>query len=248
MSDNRLERIPANVFAELINLYRLSLANNRISVIDDNALVGLHQVRYLDISNNRLTRLNNDTLRGLQQAESVDISNNRLAVINSEAFTGFHHLKELDLSNNKIRVLHSGAFRGCLTVSILKMSNAGIRTIEPNALDDFVALEELDIKDNQLTIPDALYQLSKLKSVRKLSLSGNDMSGIATIKEQENMKKEARKYETSYTRSSDDGFDTSSAPLPYPSLKGLTNLQQLEIENCNLSHVDGELFGDNTKC
>ena len=238
MSDNRLERIPANVFAELINLYRLSLANNRISVIDDNALVGLHQVRYLDISNNRLTRLNNDTLRGLQQAERVDLSNNRLTVINSEAFTGFHHLKELDLSFNKIRILHSGAFRGCLTVRILRMASAGIRTIEPNALDDFVALEELDMMNNQLTIPDSLYQLSKLKSLRKLSLSGNDMTGISTMKEKENKKKEARKFDTSYTRSSDDvDFDTSTTPIPYPSLKGLINLQKLEIENCNLSHL-----------
>merc|ERR1711990_902960 len=86
-----------------------------------------------------------------------------------------------------------------------------------------------------------------LRSLRKLSLSGNDMSNIATIKEQEKIQKESRKYSTSYTRSSDEDFDTSNTPKPYPSLKELDNLQQLEIENCNLSHVDGELFGDNTK-
>ena len=45
MSDNKLERIPAGVFDELINLYRLSLANNRIGIIEDNALGGLHRVR-----------------------------------------------------------------------------------------------------------------------------------------------------------------------------------------------------------
>lgn len=44
MSDNKLERIPAGVFVELINLFRLSLANNRIAVIEDNALTGLHRV------------------------------------------------------------------------------------------------------------------------------------------------------------------------------------------------------------
>ena len=45
ISDNKLERIPAGVFVELINLFRLSLANNRIAVIEDNALTGLHRVR-----------------------------------------------------------------------------------------------------------------------------------------------------------------------------------------------------------
>ena len=44
MTDNKLERVPAGVFDELINLFRLSLANNKISVIEDNALNGLHRV------------------------------------------------------------------------------------------------------------------------------------------------------------------------------------------------------------
>ena len=44
MTDNKLDRVPAGVFDELINLFRLSLANNKISVIEDNALNGLHRV------------------------------------------------------------------------------------------------------------------------------------------------------------------------------------------------------------
>ena len=44
MSDNKLERIPKGVFKELINLFRLSLANNRIAVIEDFAFEGLPRV------------------------------------------------------------------------------------------------------------------------------------------------------------------------------------------------------------
>ena len=44
LTDNKLERIPAGVFVELINLFRLSLASNKISVVEDNALTGLHRV------------------------------------------------------------------------------------------------------------------------------------------------------------------------------------------------------------
>ena len=56
IAHNKLERVRARVFAELINLFRLSLSDNKISSIDDDALGGLHQVRYLDLSRNRLTR------------------------------------------------------------------------------------------------------------------------------------------------------------------------------------------------
>ncbi len=50
LSENKLERIPAGVFDELINLFRLSLANNRIAVIEDNALNGLHRVTHISFS------------------------------------------------------------------------------------------------------------------------------------------------------------------------------------------------------
>ena len=51
MSDNKLERIPKGVFKELINLFRLSLANNRIAVIEDFAFEGLPRVStYLVLS------------------------------------------------------------------------------------------------------------------------------------------------------------------------------------------------------
>ena len=49
MSDNKIERIPAGVFEELIDLFRLSLANNRIAVIEDHALKGLHRVSHIKL-------------------------------------------------------------------------------------------------------------------------------------------------------------------------------------------------------
>ena len=119
----------------------------------------IFQVRFLDLSNNRLTRLTNLTIRGLEQAEVIDLSNNRIASILPEAFFGFHHIRELDLSFNRLRTIKPGGFRGCLTLRTLKLRGLGLQHIAENALDDFKSLIELDLTDNQLTMPNTLAKL-----------------------------------------------------------------------------------------
>ena len=180
-------------------------------------------------------RLTNGTLHGLQQAETVDLSRNRLTSIGSGTFTGFHHLKDLNLSHNRIRVLRGGSFRGCLTVQTLKMSGSGVRIIQPNAFDDLVSIAELDLRDNDLLMPDIVYEIGRLSSLRSLTLSGNDMSNLTR----------GQAAVPSYLG---EFYSYDQAPSSrLPSLKGLESLKNLQLENCNLTHVGRELFGDNTE-
>ena len=136
-------------------------------------------MRFLDVRHNRLSRLTNGTLRGLQQAEVVDLSHNRIASIQAEAFSNFHHIRELDLSFNKLRTIKNEAFRGCLTLKILKMQSSGVQYIEPHALDEFVALIELDLSDNILVMPNSFARLVKaLPAVKVLKISGNNLLNV----------------------------------------------------------------------
>jgi len=164
-------------------------------------------------------------LRGLQQAEKVDLSNNKIATIQSEAFTGFHHLKELDLSYNKLKMIKTGAFRGCLTLHTLKLRGAGVSLIQPNAFDDFVALKILDLAENRLTVPDSLFRLSAMPGLTTLILSGNDLSNITT-----GAKRLASKNITLFS-----------------SFGSLPQLENLEIEDCNLGNITADLLVDNPK-
>ena len=111
----------------------------------------------------------------------MDISHNRIALIQPEAFSGFHHIKELDLSYNKLRTIKSGAFRGCLTLTTLRLRSTGIQYMEAHALDDFVALVDLDLRDNQLVMPNTFARLVKALpvSVKVLQLSGKTPSNNA---------------------------------------------------------------------
>ena len=58
------------------------------------------------------------------------------------------------------------------------MRSTGVQFIEAHALDDFVALVELDISDNQLVMPNTFARLVKAlpASVKVLQLSGNTNS------------------------------------------------------------------------
>lgn len=128
-----------------------------------------------------MTRLTNLTIRGLEQAEVIDLSNNRIASILPEAFFGFHHIRELDLSFNRLRTIKPGGFRGCLTLRTLKLRGLGLQHIAENALDDFKSLIELDLTDNQLTMPNTLAKLIKaLPAIQSLQLSGNDLRNITS--------------------------------------------------------------------
>ena len=140
------------------------------------------QVRFLDVSNNRLSQLTNGTLRGLEQAEVVDLSRNRIGSVHAEAFSGFHHIREINLSYNKLRTIRNEAFRGCLTLKKLILKAAGIQHIELHALDDFVALVELDLSDNLLVMPNSFARLIKaLPAIKVLKLSGNNLVNVTRI-------------------------------------------------------------------
>ena len=118
------------------------------------------------------------------------------------------------MSDNRIKMLKGGAFRGCLTVQTLRMARAGIRIIQPNALDDLVSVAEVDLSGNDLLMPDMIFEIDRLASLRHLVLSGNDMSNLTR----------GVRAVSSYL--GDYYMHTSSGQRPLPSLKRLEGLRQ----------------------
>ena len=61
------------------------------------------------------------------------------------------------------------------------MRSTGVQFIEAHGLDDFVALVELDLSDNQLVMPNTFARLVKALpvSVKVLQLSGKKPSNNA---------------------------------------------------------------------
>ena len=93
----------------------------------------------------------------------------------------YYLISILDLSFNRMRTIKSGAFGGLLSLRTLKLRSLGLQHVEAHGLDDFVALVELDLSDNQLSMPNTFAKLIKaLPALKSLQLSGNDLRNVST--------------------------------------------------------------------
>ena len=121
-------------------------------------------------------------------------------------------------------MLRDGAFRGCLTLNTLLLNFAGVQIIEPTALSDFKSLEHLDMRNNEIAIPDSIHKLRILANLRSLLLSGNDLSNL--------------------TRSW-SSVNNSNGSLA--SLDALEELRELELENCGMVNFSVAFIAANAK-
>ncbi len=154
LSDNRLGgRIPSEL-GNLTNLIRLDFSGNQLSGEIPSELVNLTNLEALDLTENRLSGLIPSQLGQLTNLLGLDLSENQLSgTIPSEL--GNANLIYLGVSENKL----SGEI--------------------PSELGNLTNLEVLDLSRNELsgTIP---AQLGNLPSLRKLSLSGNQLKGCVS--------------------------------------------------------------------
>ncbi|CAB4054560.1 unnamed protein product [Lepeophtheirus salmonis] len=225
LDGNRISSFHKETFSGQTTVEVLSISNNRLEIITPKMFEELINLFRLTLSNNRIVSIEDYALQGLhqglQQAETLSLNNNRINSISNEAFSGFHHLKELDLSHNRIRMIRNGAFRGCLTLHTLRLNDAGIRFIAPNALDDFKKLSVLEMSQNQLLIPEAIHRLTP-------NPGPSPLSSLKVLVLSHNDLSNA-------TRSKDY------------TLSGLSNLETIELEGCNLSKFRKEFLWENTK-
>ncbi|CAG9463433.1 unnamed protein product [Pedinophyceae sp. YPF-701] len=163
VSDNRLsaalEISPAPRLLRSANL-----ARNDIAYLDD--LTTFSLLRSLDLSHNQLDTPGN--MGALPSLEELNLSHNQLVDL-----AGVDQLKSLtflDVSHNYLDSLDEvGAL-----VSVCTLRAASNRIAAPAGLERLENLRELDLSDNRITSLEALVPVSKLPSLHKLGLSGNE--------------------------------------------------------------------------
>ncbi|XP_048351335.1 trophoblast glycoprotein isoform X1 [Sphaerodactylus townsendi] len=99
LSDNRLLRLPVDMFSSLFNLQHLNLQNSSLSDLYKVDFSNLHQLQSLDLSDNALKCLMNSTifqLRSLPRLSSLDLSHNSW-VCDCQIEVLVNWLKESDL-------------------------------------------------------------------------------------------------------------------------------------------------------
>ncbi|KAF0724342.1 hypothetical protein Ae201684P_003316 [Aphanomyces euteiches] len=150
-------------------LYSLDVSFNQIKVLE--TLHTAKDLRELKVYNNKLQ--SSDGLKANQNLEVLVMSDNEIKEISTD-FTELFKLKTLQLHGNKLtRIEH---LKNCRQLTYLDLSRNRISGSWANALQALVALEYLNLSDNQIT---SIGSLENLKKLEEINLSGNILTSLS---------------------------------------------------------------------
>ncbi|XP_012282990.1 protein artichoke [Orussus abietinus] len=176
LGHNRLTRLQAPLFRDLLLVERLYLTNNSISRIEDTAFQPMQALKFLELSMNKLTHVTVRTFSELHELEELYLQDNGLRRLDPYALTSLKRLRVLDLANNRLNVLHDTIFQEGLPIRTLNLRNCSVGTIERGAFRGLNNLYELNLEHNRLTAM-ALDRLD-IPGLRVLRISSNNFSQI----------------------------------------------------------------------
>ncbi|KAK0161430.1 hypothetical protein PV327_009901 [Microctonus hyperodae] len=176
LGHNRLTRLQAPLFRDLLLVERLYLTNNSISRIEDTAFQPMQALKFLELSMNRLSHVTVKTFSELHELEELYLQDNGLRRFDPYALTALKRLRILDLANNHLNILHNTIFQEGLPIRTLNLRNCTVSVIEQGAFRGLNNLYELNLEYNHLTAT-ALDRLD-IPGLRVLRISNNNLSQI----------------------------------------------------------------------
>ncbi|XP_072013590.1 uncharacterized protein [Amphiura filiformis] len=105
LQDNKLNRIPAYSFIELVDLKTLDLYANNISEIEDEGFAGLRNLTRLDLRFNKLHTIKKSYFKHLISLVELDLRNNTISNIEQGSFKYLVRLEKLYLNYNRLKHL-----------------------------------------------------------------------------------------------------------------------------------------------
>lgn len=238
LNNNQLVDLGAGpgTFIGLSALKLLSLNGNRLNRLAGRIFTGLVSLEKLDLSFNSLTELDRDTFHGLERLGDLSLRGNQLSTVPTDSF--FHlaeHLSRLDLGLNPLgepnenegnHVTHVIQSNGIVTERGVLAESC----LVPLAKLRDLYMDHCNLVSMQNGAFDGLLEL------KLINLAGNLFKSIPT-----------QALEPVATLES---IDFSDSPILERiqafSLKGLTSLRAVRVNNCpKLTEISREAFTDN---
>lgn len=167
------------------NIKTINLNDMRVTNIDDE-FYGFNNLERLILSANVIMEIKANAFKDLAKLKELRLSKNMLQTITKDTFNGITNLEggygeggyfngNFDIANNRISKIEEGAFRNFKSInsfdlSLNELSNIDIAKVFKGIEDKVVSLS---LGYNKLT--EVPYGLSKLKNMKFLSLTSNDL-------------------------------------------------------------------------
>ncbi|PZU90631.1 MAG: hypothetical protein DI529_02580 [Chryseobacterium sp.] len=220
ISNNQISGEVALGISSLSFLTKLDISNNLLTGDPTNSLSGLFNLEDLGLGGNKFSIADtNGLLQSFNNIKILNIADLGLTAVPSK-ITAFTNLETLILDNNPIPFNAFGNIAGNTKLTTLSLSGTQI-TQTPTPLAQLTQLVSLNLSSNNLTEQNTS-SLSNLTNLTWLSLENNQLTQIPSQIAQ------LQKLQTLNL-----GRNKISGGIPL--LTGLTNLQQLFLNNNLLS-------------
>lgn len=143
LTNNRLNKLPVNLFDGLGNLQELMLTNEQLTELPKTAFNDLKKLKKLYLDNNKLVKLPKELFTNLQTLKELSLINNQLRILPPHLFKNLHKLQDLYLEENPLTNLTPDNFTGLKDLKWLNIQNSQLTPGEKNKIQQ--ALPHVDI-------------------------------------------------------------------------------------------------------
>lgn len=152
LSNNKIEALHCDDFANLTRLRRLNLYANSISVLSDCVFKDLTRLQVLKLQNNSISKLGGTFQKYLQNLRQLHLNSNKLTAINHREFSGLQSLQNLSLHSNQIKKLANGSFFGLTNLTNIQLQSNQIeaQVLGNDVFNDLINLRRLDLRNNHI--------------------------------------------------------------------------------------------------
>ncbi|XP_044481694.1 receptor-like protein 9DC3 [Mangifera indica] len=180
LSSNQLTGPIPSFLSNLANLYYLSLSNNNFIGQFPKFFFNLTQLFQLDLSSNQLTGLIPVCFINSSQLSHLYLSSNQLTGPIPSFLLNLANLHDLSLWNNNFIGQFPEFFFNLSQLQSLDLSSNQLIGPISSSIFELVSLTFLDLSSNSLNGIIEFHMFSKLKNLRYLSLSNNNLSVTTT--------------------------------------------------------------------
>jgi len=146
-----VRKIELGAFSGLTKLIILSMKGNKISEIIPGTFENISHLEYLRLDNNVIVNLESDVFNGLVNLKHINLKGNKLQYLHPDTFLALSNLQHLNLSENVgLQIPSDRPFINSFCLKYLDVSGCNITSVSLETFSNIIALEWLDLSENNL--------------------------------------------------------------------------------------------------
>jgi len=181
LKKNDITDFPSHVFAAFTNLEFLDLSENRLTKVPKDLYKYIPSLTELSLSENDLWKLTKDDFAGYDNVETLDLYKNNIEDLEPNTFQSCSSLTKLFAESNNIKMLRNGTLNGLTKVEELSFQGNDLEEVEAGVFDATPNVGRLWLnKNNLISLPEGLFKNNR--ELFELHLDNNEFTdeGLST--------------------------------------------------------------------